>query len=122
MDNANDNDNINDDDLIMENEENVPNSIVPVTQQNNLDFLDNDQNDNRNDLDLENNDNESDRQNVTSSESNNLVVLDPDHPLMKRFQIALNKQLTKRQEKLMLEMRETKYELEVIKILKCSLK
>ena len=45
--------------------------------------------------------------------SNNLVVLDPDHPLMARFQKALNKQLTRREEKIELENRETKNQLEV---------
>merc|ERR1712076_22678 len=35
-----------------------------------------------------------------------MVVLDPDHPLMARFQAALKKQLTKQQEKVTLEYRE----------------
>lgn len=43
---------------------------------------------------------------------NNLVVLDPDHPLMQRFQKALKDQLSKRDHKLTMEMRETKYQLE----------
>ena len=44
---------------------------------------------------------------------NNLVVLDPDHPLMERFQRALKNQLLKREQKLTLEAREVKYQLEV---------
>jgi hypothetical protein len=40
----------------------------------------------------------------------NLVVLDPDHPLMNRFQEALKRQLTRTDERLTLEMRESKYE------------
>lgn len=44
---------------------------------------------------------------------NNLVVLDPDHPLMQRFQIALKKQLTRIDERLTLETRETENELQV---------
>lgn len=44
---------------------------------------------------------------------NNLVVLDPDHPLMQRFQKALKDQLLRREEKLTLETRENKYQLEV---------
>ena len=35
-----------------------------------------------------------------------MVVLEPDHPLMKRFQTALNKQLTRQNEKVTLELRE----------------
>ncbi len=48
---------------------------------------------------------------------NNLVVLDPDHTLMQRFQRALNKVLVQRDEKITLETREAKYQLEVIQIL-----
>ena len=44
---------------------------------------------------------------------NNLVVLDPDHPLMERFQRALKNQLLKREQKLTLEAREVRYQLEV---------
>ena len=43
---------------------------------------------------------------------NNLMVLDPDHPLMQRFQIALKKQLTRIDERLTLETRETENELQ----------
>jgi hypothetical protein len=46
-------------------------------------------------------------------DENNLVVLDPNHELMSRFQKSLKKLLTKREEKLTLEVREAKYELEV---------
>ncbi len=46
---------------------------------------------------------------------NNLVVLDPDHPLMQRFQKKLKDQLLKREQKITLEMREFKNQLEVIK-------
>ncbi|XP_052261678.1 coiled-coil domain-containing protein 40-like isoform X2 [Dreissena polymorpha] len=42
----------------------------------------------------------------SDAESNVMVVLEPDHPLMKRFQAALNKQLTKQNEKVSLELRE----------------
>lgn len=49
----------------------------------------------------------------TTSVDNNLVVLDPDHTLMQRFQRALNKVLVQRDEKLTLETREAKYQLEV---------
>ena len=45
---------------------------------------------------------------------NNLVVLDPDHPLMVRFQKRLNEHLLKRDERLTLEIRETKHQLDVI--------
>jgi len=48
---------------------------------------------------------------------NNLVVLDPDHTLMQRFQRALNKVLVQRDEKITLETREAKYQLEVLQIL-----
>lgn len=46
-------------------------------------------------------------------DENNLVVLDPDHPLMVRFQRALKHQLERRDERLTLEVRETKYQLDV---------
>ena len=46
-------------------------------------------------------------------DENNLIVLDPDHPLLRRFQIALKKQLERIDEKLTLETRDSKYELEV---------
>ena len=46
-------------------------------------------------------------------DENNLVVLDPDHPLMVRFQRALKNQLERRDERLTLEVRETKYQLDV---------
>ncbi len=49
----------------------------------------------------------------TASVDNNLVVLDPDHPLMQRFQKRLKEQLLKREEKITLETREAKYQLEV---------
>jgi chromosome segregation ATPase len=52
---------------------------------------------------------------VNSQNTNNLVVLDPDHPLMVRFQKALKDQLTRREEKLTIENRETKYQLEKAK-------
>ena len=45
---------------------------------------------------------------------NNLVVLDPDHPLMERFQKRLKEQLLRREQKITLETRETKYQLEVL--------
>ncbi len=48
---------------------------------------------------------------------NNLVVLDPDHTLMQRFQRALKKVLVQRDEKITLETREAKYQLEVLQIL-----
>ncbi|CAF0999398.1 unnamed protein product [Brachionus calyciflorus] len=54
----------------------------------------------------------SSNENDLGTEENNLVVLDPDHPLMARFQKALRDQLTKREQKLTLETRETKYQLE----------
>ncbi|XP_070579736.1 coiled-coil domain-containing protein 40-like [Ptychodera flava] len=41
-----------------------------------------------------------------SEEESEMVVLDPDHPLMKRFQIALKAQLSKQNEKVTLELRE----------------
>ena len=46
-------------------------------------------------------------------DENNLVVLDPDHPLMVRFQRYLKHQLERRDERLTLEVRETKYQLDV---------
>lgn len=46
---------------------------------------------------------------------NNLVVLDPDHPLMERFQKALRDQLLKREQKLTLEAKDTRYQLEKAK-------
>ena len=39
-------------------------------------------------------------------------MLDPDHPLMERFQKALKEQLLRREQKLSLENRETKHQLE----------
>lgn len=54
-------------------------------------------------------------ENDFAGEENNLVVLDPDHPLMSRFQKALKDQLSKREEKLVLETRETKYQLEKLR-------
>lgn len=51
--------------------------------------------------------------NDDTSVDNNLVVLDPDHPLMQRFQKTLYKTLVQRDEKLTLEAREAKYQLEV---------
>ena len=53
--------------------------------------------------------------NDETSVDNNLVVLDPDHTLMQRFQRALNKVLVQRDEKITLETREAKYQLEVQK-------
>lgn len=47
------------------------------------------------------------------SNDNNLVVLDPDHPLMVRFQNALKNLLEKREQRLTSEVRETKYQLDV---------
>lgn len=47
------------------------------------------------------------------ADENNLVVLDPNHELMKRFQKRLKKHLISREEKLTLETREAKYELDV---------
>ena len=41
-----------------------------------------------------------------SEEENEMVVLDPDHPLMKRFQDALNRHLTQQNEKVTLELKE----------------
>lgn len=46
-------------------------------------------------------------------DENNLVVLDPNHELMKRFQNSLKKLLSRREEKLTLETRDAKYELDV---------
>ncbi|WAQ97414.1 CCD40-like protein [Mya arenaria] len=42
----------------------------------------------------------------SDAESNVMVVLEPDHPLMKRFQAALKKQLSRQNEKITLELRE----------------
>jgi hypothetical protein len=50
---------------------------------------------------------------VEMETENNLVVLDPDHPLMQRFQKTLKDYLTKREHKLTLETRELKYQLDV---------
>jgi hypothetical protein len=61
--------------------------------------------------DSENNNNNNNESN-TDGDENNLVVLDPDHPLLQRFQVALNKQLTRIDEKLTLETRESRYDLE----------
>ncbi|BFZ02980.1 hypothetical protein BsWGS_06019 [Bradybaena similaris] len=44
-----------------------------------------------------------------------LVVLDPDHPLMKRFQAALNAHLTKLNEKIALELRDLEESLRMTK-------
>lgn len=44
-----------------------------------------------------------------------MVVLDPDHPLMARFQRALKNQLLKREQKLTYDARELKYQLEKAK-------
>uniref|UniRef100_UPI00358F7869 coiled-coil domain-containing protein 40 n=1 Tax=Myxine glutinosa TaxID=7769 RepID=UPI00358F7869 len=44
--------------------------------------------------------------NVCDEEEKNLVVLDPDHPLMKRFQVALRSHLTKQVEQLDLVIKE----------------
>ena len=41
-----------------------------------------------------------------SDEESEMVVLDPDHPLMRRFQKALKDQLQKQDEKVTLELRE----------------
>ncbi|KAK3598746.1 hypothetical protein CHS0354_028798 [Potamilus streckersoni] len=42
----------------------------------------------------------------SEAETGDMVVLDPDHPLMKRFQTALKAHLTKQDEKFSLELRE----------------
>ncbi|CAL1527056.1 unnamed protein product [Lymnaea stagnalis] len=50
-----------------------------------------------------------DEQGLETDESENetdMVVLDPDHPLMKRFQAALKSHLTKQNDKMTLELRE----------------
>ncbi|XP_060700886.1 coiled-coil domain-containing protein 40 [Hemiscyllium ocellatum] len=49
---------------------------------------------------------ESEEESDTDEELRELVVLDPDHPLMKRFQEALNNHLSKQLDKLVLEVRE----------------
>uniref|UniRef100_UPI00398EA058 coiled-coil domain-containing protein 40 isoform X2 n=1 Tax=Pristiophorus japonicus TaxID=55135 RepID=UPI00398EA058 len=49
---------------------------------------------------------ESDEESDTDEEQIELVVLDPDHPLMKRFQEALKNHLSKQMDKLILELRE----------------
>ncbi|XP_045213458.2 coiled-coil domain-containing protein 40-like [Mercenaria mercenaria] len=49
---------------------------------------------------------EEDSDEGSDAESNVMVVLEPDHPLMKRFQAALKNQLTKQNEKVTLELRE----------------
>ena len=41
-----------------------------------------------------------------SEEENEMVVLDPDHPLMARFQKALNRHYKQQDEKVTLELRE----------------
>ncbi|XP_067860206.1 coiled-coil domain-containing protein 40 isoform X2 [Heptranchias perlo] len=51
-------------------------------------------------------DEESDEESNTDEEQTELVVLDPDHPLMKRFQEALKNHLSKQMDKLILELRE----------------
>ena len=43
-----------------------------------------------------------------------MVVLDPNHPLMIRFQQALKNHLLKREEKLTIQLREADNELKVI--------
>ena len=53
-------------------------------------------------------------QNDDDSVDNNLVVLDPDHPLMQRFQKRLKDQLSNREQKITLELREAKHQTEVI--------
>lgn len=47
-----------------------------------------------------------------------MVVLDPNHELMRRFQNALKKLLTRREEKLTLETRDAKYDLDKTKRLR----
>jgi hypothetical protein len=61
----------------------------------------NEDNEINNGMDNEQNDNE--------SFDNNLVVLDPDHPLMARFQKRLKEQLYNREQKVTMELREAKY-------------
>ncbi len=46
---------------------------------------------------------------------NNLVVLDPDHPLMQRFQNRLKAQLSNREQKVTLELRELKHQTDLAK-------
>ncbi|XP_067914336.1 coiled-coil domain-containing protein 40 [Heterodontus francisci] len=49
---------------------------------------------------------ESDEESDMDEEQTELVVLDPDHPLMKRFQESLKNHLSKQLDKLILELRE----------------
>ena len=55
---------------------------------------------------------------LDGGDDNNLVVLDPNHELMRRFQNSLKKLLTRREEKLTLETRDAKYELDKTKRLR----
>jgi hypothetical protein len=48
-----------------------------------------------------------------ANDEQSLVVLDPSHPLMIRYQQALNKHLLQREEKLNLQLREADNELKV---------
>lgn len=65
--------------------------------------------------DDEDEDNENNDPNDDESVDNNLVVLDPDHPLMQRFQKRLKDQLSNREQKITLELREAKYQSEKAK-------
>lgn len=76
--------------------------MTPEGGRDNNEYDENDENDG---VDNDQNDNE--------SYDNNLVVLDPDHPLMARFQKRLKEQLSNREQKVTLELREAKYLTEV---------
>lgn len=75
--------------------------LTPQDERNNED----EENEEQDGMDNDQNDNE--------SFDNNLVVLDPDHPLMARFQKRLKEQLYNREQKVTLELREAKYLTEV---------
>lgn len=49
-----------------------------------------------------------------TEDEQSLVVLDPSHPLMIRYQQALKRHLVQREEKLTLQLREADNELKVI--------
>ncbi|CAF3673232.1 unnamed protein product [Rotaria sp. Silwood1] len=54
-------------------------------------------------------------QDALTEDEQSLVVLDPSHPLMIRYQEALKKHLLKREEKLAIQLREADNELKVKK-------
>ncbi|RDD45702.1 Coiled-coil domain-containing protein 40 [Trichoplax sp. H2] len=85
-------DNENDDGVDFANKSSKPSSAELVEYQPSRDDEDLEEDDNIDDDDLD--------------DQSEMIVLDPDHPLMKRFQAALRKQLTKQYEKVNLELRE----------------